>query len=99
MLIAAAAVLVIGMWLTGWAWSRVARKVGPQRLSWAGAYPPGTGWRLRVALGIGAGATIWGGMTLVLESPLSFWFVWIVLPAMLLPWIVVTVRHNRAVSV
>lgn len=36
MLIAAAAVLVIGMCVIGWAWSRVARKVGAQRLSWTG---------------------------------------------------------------
>ncbi len=98
MLIAAAVVLVIGMCLTGWAWSRVARKVGAQRLSWTGIYPPRTGRRLRVALGLGTGMTIWGGMTLVLESALSIWFVWVVLPAMLLPWIAVTVRHNRSVS-
>ncbi|WP_284229949.1 hypothetical protein [Arenivirga flava] len=98
MLIAAAAVLIIGMCVIGWGWSRVARKVGPQRLSWTGIYPPGTGWRLRVILGLGAGMTIWGGMTLAVDSPLSIWLVWIVLPAMLLPWIVVTVRHNRAVS-
>ncbi len=98
MLIAAAAVLVTGMCLIGWAWSRVARKVGPQRLSWAGSYPPGTGWQLRTALGLGAGLTIWGGMTFVFESTLSIWLVWVVLPAMLLPWIAVTVRHNRAVG-
>ncbi len=98
MLIAAVAVLVIGICLTGWAWSRVARKVGAQRLSWAGIYPPGTGWRLRVALSLGTGMTIWGGMTLVLESALSIWFVWVVLPAMLVPWVAVTLRHNRAVG-
>ncbi len=96
--IAAAAVLIIGMCATGWAWSRVALKVGAQRLSWTGIYPPRTGWRLRVVLGLGTGMTIWGGMTLVLESALSIWLVWVVLPAMLLPWIAVTARHNRAVG-
>ncbi len=96
MLIAAAAVLIIGMCVIGWAWSRVARKVGAQRLSWTGSYPPGTGWRLRFALGLGAGLTIWGSSTLANET--SIWLVWTLLPAMLLPWIAVMVRHNRGLG-
>ncbi len=98
MLIAAIVVLVAAQILLGWAWMRIAAYAGEERLPWLAGYPAATPWRWRIAVGIGMGLCIVGGGTLVRELDWTVWLAPIGVIVATPIWVVITARHNRAVS-
>lgn len=97
MLVIAIAAMLVSLALSTWSAREVARLFGTERVPWSGRDPEGSGWRVRLARGVGMGLALYGTLSLIRELELSLWASPLVLVMMIGPFIVVTVRHNRQV--